>query len=97
MGPLLFLLFLNDLPCAISDCNLLMYADDVKLFYTFDDGHGQAVVQHNIDLFVSWSRTKLMDLNLRKGKCMVHSPRDVISPIYLIDSCPLETVTTILD
>ena len=27
LGPLLFLLFLNDLPCAISDCNILMYTD----------------------------------------------------------------------
>ena len=33
----LFLLLLNDFPCAISDCNILMYADNVQLFYTFDD------------------------------------------------------------
>ena len=50
-GTLLFLLFLNYLPIAISDCNILMYADDVKLFYTSDDDHGQAVLQRNIDLF----------------------------------------------
>ena len=61
MGALLFLLFLNELPCAISDCNILMYADDVKLFYTFDDG--QAVLQRNIDLSVTWCRANLMDLN----------------------------------
>ena len=34
LRPLLFLLFLNDLPCAISDGNILMYVDDVKLCYT---------------------------------------------------------------
>ena len=53
LGPLLFLLFLNDLPCAISDSIILMYADDVKLFYTFDNGHGQVVLQRNIDFFVT--------------------------------------------
>ena len=27
----------TQLTCAISDCNILMYTDDVKLFYSFDD------------------------------------------------------------
>ena len=53
LGPLLFLLLINNLPCAISDCNILMYADDVKLFSTFDDDHGQAVFQRNIGLFLT--------------------------------------------
>ena len=88
LGPLLFLLLLNDLPCVISDCNILMYADDVKLFFTFDDDHGQAGLQRNIDLFVNWCKTDLMDTNLGMCKCMVFSRRDAISPTYIINSCP---------
>ena len=65
---------------SISDCNTLMHADNVKLLYTFDDDHGQAVLLHNIDFFVTWCRTNLMDLNLRKRKCMVLSRKDVIFP-----------------
>ena len=38
-----------------------------------------------------------MDLNLRKCKCMVFSRGGVISPTYVINSCPLETVTIFLD
>ena len=38
-----------------------------------------------------------MDLNLKKCKCMVFSRRHIILPTYLINSCPLETVTTFLD
>ena len=53
LSPLLLLLFFNNLPCAISDCNILMYVDDVKLFYTFDYDHGQALLLRNIDLFVN--------------------------------------------
>ena len=75
----------------------MMYPDDVKLFYTFDYGHGQAVLQRNIDWFVTWCRTNLMNLNLRKSKCLVFSRSNVISPTYVINSCPLETVTTFLD
>ena len=75
LGHLLFLWFLNNLPCDISDCNILVYADDVNLFYTFGNDNGQAVLQRNIDLFVTWCRTNLMDINLRKisrGRNSVH-------------------------
>ena len=82
---------------SFSDCNILMYTDDVTLFCTFDDDYGQAILQCNTDLFVTWCRANLMDLNLRKCKCMVFSREGVISPTYMINSCLLETVTTFLD
>jgi len=33
LGPLLFTLFINDLPSIITHSRVLMYADDVKLVY----------------------------------------------------------------
>ena len=32
MGPILFLLYINDLPLAIPDCNVDIYADDTTLW-----------------------------------------------------------------
>ena len=34
LGPLLFILHLNDLPNAITKCSVLMYADDTVLFFS---------------------------------------------------------------
>ena len=34
LGPLLFILHVNDLPEAVSECSIVMYADDTVLFYS---------------------------------------------------------------
>ena len=55
------------------------------------------VLQRNIGFVVTSYRNNLMDLNLRKCKCMVFPCRGVISPTCVINSCLLETVTIFLD
>ena len=37
LGPLLFVLVINDLPTHLDNCGTLMYADDTVLFYSSKD------------------------------------------------------------
>ena len=38
LGPLLFVLFVNDLPIVLEQCQILMYADDTVMYFTASNG-----------------------------------------------------------
>ena len=64
LGPLLFLVFINDLPnCSMSDS--FGYADDFKIV-------GTNPVAINIDIrrIWKWCQSNLMEINLSKSKCL---------------------------
>ncbi len=46
LGPLLFVLYVNDLPSVVRNCKILMYADDTVLFYPDSD---VAVIQQKLN------------------------------------------------
>ena len=55
LGPLLFLLYINDLPECLS-CRSRIYADDSKLFGLYKKGETcKDFLQFNIDELVEWS------------------------------------------
>ena len=45
LGPLSFILYINDLPNIIDDsCKVVLYADDTALFYTTNDPYDPQTV-----------------------------------------------------
>ena len=54
LGPLLFLLYINDMPQAI-DCELLLYADDTCLIFQNKDIHEiEIVLNKNFSNLCDW-------------------------------------------
>ena len=68
LGPLLFSLFINDLPDMIQYSNILMYADDVKIFQCYSQISDQKLLQNDLNSFHVWCNLNLMQLNLKKCK-----------------------------
>jgi hypothetical protein len=67
LGPLLFLLFINDIN-EIFTVDSLLYADDLKLYWRIHNMHDCIELQSNVDLLSDWcSRNKLL---LNKDKCI---------------------------
>ena len=53
LGPALFVLFMNDMPCAVSQCSTLaLFADDAKCFRTIRSASDCVPFQGDIDNLV---------------------------------------------
>ena len=69
LGPLLFLLYVNDLPDVVS-CPVKLFADDTKLFSGVSNDRDAAAMQNDIDALVAWSDSWQMPFNEAKCKVM---------------------------
>lgn len=68
LGPLLFLLYVADMPEEISNF-ISMFADDTKLFNVIMDSTDPVNLQEDLDRLQQWSRT--MCLRFNTSKCHI--------------------------
>jgi len=68
IGPLLFILFVNDMPDAVH-CGIQMFADDTKIYRSVSTLHDHEDFQHDLDNLCHWADTWQMAFN--SGKCKV--------------------------
>ena len=72
LGPLLFIIHLNDLPGAVASCSVLMYADDTVLFCTGRQASTiEATLNRELNQIESWLRENNLFINVTKTECMI--------------------------
>ena len=75
LGPILFSIYVNDLPCFVK-CKCEMFADDTSLCSSNSDScRLTSDLQVNIDRLIDWTQLNHMSLNAHKTKCMYVSAR----------------------
>ena len=67
LGPLLFLLFINDI-ATIFNIRVLLFADDLKLFTVINSAADCIQLQENLDLLQQWCLHNKLNLNISKCK-----------------------------
>ena len=101
LGPILFIVYVNDLPQCSNTFDFIMYADDTTLSSTIDsfidiNSNTNADVLINIELckVIEWLKINKLALNKNKSKYILfHMPKKEIQNLTLkIDDVNIEMV-----
>ena len=97
LSPLLFSLFVNDLPSVVkTDC--LLFADDVKIFQKVRGWNDVKRLQDDINAVTRWAADWRLKLNPSKCRTFkITLKRDVVPSAYQINGSTLEEVSSIRD
>ena len=93
LGPLLFVIYINDLPGISNIAKFILYADDANIIVT---GSNVQEVMEQIDLLtaelIHWVHTNVLALNLKKTCYMVFTKKNIdLSSLHIrIDNTPIE-------
>ena len=97
LAPLLFSLFINDLPREV-DCGCLLYADDAKMYRKIVSPSDGLLLQRDLDQLTAWSGRWGLALNPKKCKSFTITLRRApVQTTYMINATKLEHVEEIRD
>ena len=97
LGPLLFLVYINDIKRYIFHCKFLLYADDLKLFLKIRNYLDLVKIQVDINNVFKYCKLNGLDINIIKSFFMIYAKYQVSSQVYSINNMPLEKKETLSD
>ena len=80
LGPILFCLFINDLPSSVQHSTVKMFADDVKLYLPVRDQNDVQLLQEDLDSLTYWCESNSMFIN--PSKCVVLHYARKLPPVH---------------
>ena len=86
LGPLLFSIYINDLPKSCPKLNCIMYADDTTLYSSlenFDSNNIEREINYEWEKVNLWLKANKLSLNVKKTKCMFFDKRKTLPHINL--------------
>ena len=79
LGPVLFLIYMNDITSSTRHSRLLIYADDTKCFKHLSSVIDQTYLQEDINAIITWSKSSQLNFNISKCTHISFKPKFVSS------------------
>ena len=98
LGPILFIIYINDLNVASNIFRIIIYADDTTLFTTLNtfekNNLSQPGLINELKKINDWLKLNKLSLNINKTKYIIfRSPQKAVNiPIIKIDNITIESV-----
>ena len=72
LGPLLFTMYINDLPDYLGHCDVTLYADDTVLFISYKSLHNiKSYLNSDLEKLTNWLKLNHLTLSISKSKFMI--------------------------
>jgi hypothetical protein len=98
LGPLLFVIFINDINKCFINANFLLYADDLKIYLKINNYQDHILLQEDLDRFSSYCIKNKLELSLNKCKSISFTKKKLVSRFsYSLCGSNLEKVQSIRD
>ena len=76
LGPLIFLIFCNDLYRHLELCNSILFADDTTIYKSHENLDFLAwCIKQDLEILLDWFKANKLTLNLGKSVCMLFNKR----------------------
>ena len=85
LGPLLFLIYINDLEDALKNSILQIFADDSKIVKELESKTDHEQLQEDLDISLRWAEENNMELNKNKFQLMQFGKEENLKEPYTIN------------
>ena len=100
LGPLLFLIYINDL-CQVSNIlDVILFADDTNIFYSYKDPNFlNTIVNTELDKLSSWFQANRLSINVKKSNFVIFKSaqnRQNLDFSFFIDNNQIDRVEEVV-
>ena len=95
LGPLFFIIYMNDIKYATNLFEMIIYADDTTLYTTISSNNNlEQEINNELNAINDWLKLNKLSLNITKTKAMCfHTPQKIVKiPNLVIDNHKIDFV-----